>query len=61
LPRDIRVTAVLDEETDRMLARIAQQEFRSKSSTLALLIRKEAAERGMLARAPGLVVKDRQG
>lgn len=50
-----RVTAYLDTETRHLLRRIAQQEFRSDSSTLALLIRLEAARRGMLARPPELV------
>lgn len=50
-----RVTAYLDDETARLLHRIAQQEFRSDSSTLALLVRLEAARRGMLARAPEIV------
>jgi hypothetical protein len=50
-----RVTAYLDAETAYLLKRIGQQEFRSDSSTLALLIRLEAARRGMLGRAPELV------
>lgn len=51
----VRITAVLDEETNRYLERIAAQEFRPKSSTVAMLIRQEAARRGMLGRAPTLV------
>lgn len=50
-----RVTAYLDDETLRLLRRIGQQEFRTDSSTIALLIRLEASRRGMLARAPELV------
>lgn len=46
---------MLDDETSRLLDRLAQQEFRSRSSTLALLIRLEAARRGMLGRAPTLI------
>lgn len=56
----VRITTNLDPETDRLLRRIAQQEFRSVSSTIALLIRLEAAERGLLARAPEVVVQRRQ-
>lgn len=56
-----RETTFLDDETRSLLARIAQQEFRSKSSTLALLVRQEAARRGMLGRAPTLVVKASNG
>lgn len=51
----VRTSANLDPETARLLQRIAQQEFRSASSTIALLIRLEAARRGMLARAPTVV------
>lgn len=53
--KSVRVTACLDDETAALLARLAQQEFRSKSSTLALLIRAEAAKRGMIGRAPEAV------
>lgn len=52
-----KVSTTLDEETDRLLARLAQQEFRSKSSLIGMLIRAEAARRGMLGRAPEAVVR----
>lgn len=50
-----KVTAYLPPDVRRYLEQIASQEFRSSSSTIALLIVKEATRRGMVARAPELV------
>ena len=50
----VTVTAYVDEAAAQYLKRIAQMEHRSVSSTMALLILKEAAERGMIKRAPEL-------
>lgn len=59
-----KITTYLDLETERVLERIAQQERRNKSKTIAFLILKEGAARGMIGRAPESalkVVRDQDG
>lgn len=47
------LTCYTTADTATLLTRIAAQEARSESSTIAMLIRKEAAQRGLVGRAPG--------
>lgn len=59
-----KITTYLDLEAERVLERIAQQERRSKSKTIAFLILKEGAARGFIGRAPEStlkVVRDQDG
>jgi hypothetical protein len=53
MPKDkATITGYVDAEVAAYLDRIAAAEFRSRSSTLALLIVKEATARGYHHRAP---------
>lgn len=56
-----KTTIYLDDETQRLLARIGQQEFRSLSSTVTMLVRVEAAKRGLLNRAPTIIAPAKNG
>lgn len=52
----IKLSIYLDLQAEDCLERIAQQELRSKNSTIAMLIRVEAARRGLIGRAPISIV-----
>lgn len=56
-----KFTLHLDEETDRLLERIAQDELRKKGPTITFLIRQEAAKRGMINRAPAAIATAKSG